>query len=310
MRIGVAAELPAGGGTDVVENQVQAAVAAEEYGFDGVWFNHAFGPDSLIGVALAGQRTKRVELITGVIPVYSRQPFLMAQQALSAQLAAKGRLTLGIGLAHPETVPRTWGREYSKPAQFMREYLSALLPLLADRAVSFWGDLLSVEATLNFPDVAPPSVVLAALGPRMLELAGSTTDGTFLWVTGPVAIESHIAPKIREAAEKAGRPAPRVIAGLPMCITDDLEAGRGAANKLFSRYNMLSNYRRVLDIEGVDSAGDVAIVGTEEQAEEQLRALERAGATDFFSAPFGLARDDTESSPRTWEFLRKIVNKR
>ena len=310
MRIGVAAGLPAAGGTDVVESQVQGAVAAEEHGFDGVWFNHVLGPDSLIGVALAGQRTKRVELITGVIPVYSRQPLLMAQQALSAQLAAKGRLTLGIGLAHPETVPRTWGSEYSKPLQFMREYLSALRPLLEDRAVSFWGDLLSVEATLNLPDVAPPSVMLAALGPRMLELAGSTTDGTFLWVTGPVAIESHIAPRIREAAEKAKRPAPRISAALPICVTDDVDAGRRVAATLFARYGTLVNYRRVLDLEGVDSPADVAIVGTEEQAEEQLRALERAGATDFFGSPFGLARDDRESIPRTWDFLKSLVAKR
>jgi F420-dependent oxidoreductase-like protein len=309
MRIGVAAGLPTPGGTDVVENQVEGVVAAEEYGFDGVWFNHALGPDSLIGVALAGQRTKRIEMITGVIPVYSRQPLLMAQQALSAQLAAKGRLTLGIGLAHPETVPRTWGSEYTRPLRFMKEYLSALLPLLEDRAVSFFGEMLSVEAALNFSEVTPPRVMLAALGPKMLELAGSKTDGTFLWVTGPRAIESHIAPKIREAAAKAGRSAPRICAALPMCITDDVEAGRRAAAKLFARYGKLVNYRRVLDMEGVETPGDVAIVGTEEQAAEQLQALDRAGTTDFFGSPFGLAADDGESIPRTWNFLRSMVAK-
>lgn len=308
MRIGIYAGDFSGGPADLM-GQVRQTADAESDGFDCMWFTHILAADSLIAVALAGQQTSRIELVTGVIPIYSRQPLLMAQQALSAQVAAGGRLALGIGLAHPETVPLLWNQAYDRPASFMREYLSVLLPLLRDREVQFFGEMITTEAALSFSDVPPPTVLLAALAPRMLRMAGEIADGTILWMTGPVTIKAHIAPRITAAAQTAGRSQPRICAALPICVTDDARRGREVAGDLFGRYGRLVNYRRVLDIEGVEGPQDVSVVGNEDDVEAQLRVLADAGATDFFGGVYRLSDDDTESAARTRALLRSLVGK-
>ena len=124
-----------------VNGLVEQAADADRDGFDLLWHSHTLGDDSLIAIAMAGAATERIELITGVIPVQSRTPVLMAQQALTTQTATGGRLSLGLGVAHPETVPLIWGQAYERPAKYMREYLSALLPLLNERRVDFAGEM-------------------------------------------------------------------------------------------------------------------------------------------------------------------------
>lgn len=308
MKIGAGVGRFGGSGADVL-SIVDQAVEAESQGLDAVWFNHILGTDSLIALALTGQKTKNVELVTGVIPIYSREPLLMAQQALTAQIASQGRLFLGIGLAHPETAPLTWNHPYDRPASFMEEYLAVLMPLLEKKTVEFSGNFITTQGTIEFPEVPPPSVLLAALGPRMLKIAGESTDGTLLWVTGPKAIRNHVAPRIRAAAELAKKPEPRISAALPICLTDDIGLARQVAKRQFSRYGRLVNYRRVLDIEGVEGPQDVALIGNEDQVESQLRELADAGTTDFYAAFFKLGEDDNESIPRTKAFLKKLVGR-
>jgi 5,10-methylenetetrahydromethanopterin reductase len=298
-----------GGGDAGVDAQIEQTMVAEADGFQSAWFTHIRGADSLITLALAGQATSRIELVTGVIPVYSREPLLMAQQALTAQAVCGGRLTLGIGLAHPETAPRVWNHSYERPAHFMFEYLAVLLPLLNEQTVEFHGDIISTSGSLELDGIPGPSVVLAALAPKMLRMAGGLADGTLLWVTGPKTIRTHIAPRLAEAAKAAGRPRSRIIAGLPICVTDEPERARERIAKGFARYGQLVNYRRVLDIEGVDGPQDIALVGNEEQVEAQLRELADAGATDYFAAFVKLATDDTESVPRTRALLKSLIGK-
>ena len=306
MRIGIGAGSFGGAAADLA-GQVLQAQEAEREGFDSMWFTHIRGVDSLIAVSLAGQATSRIELVTGVAPIYSREPMLMAQQALTAQAAAGGRLALGIGLAHPETVPRMWNHAYDRPAHFMSEYLAVLMPLLREQAVEFAGDMITTHGGLDFPDVQPPSVLLAALAPRMLRMAGEVADGTVLWVTGPQTIRTHIAPKLNRAAEEAGRDSPRICAALPICVTDEPALAREAVASQLARYGQLENYRRVLDMEGADGPQDVALVGTEEEVEAQLRGLADAGATDFFASLVRVSHDDDESVPRTRALLKRLV---
>jgi F420-dependent oxidoreductase-like protein len=244
-----------------------------------------------------------------VIPVYSREPLLMAQQALTANLVTGGRLTLGIGLAHPESVPRMWNHTYERPAHFMGEYLAVLQPLLTERTVEFTGDMISTSGSLEFGDVLPPSVLLAALAPRMLRMAAQQADGTLLWVTGPKTIRTHIAPKLAEAAQAAGRPRSRIVAALPICVTDEPQRAKDRVARVLGRYGQLVNYRRVLDIEGVEGPQDVMLVGNEAEVEAQLRDLADAGATDFYAAFMTLDRDDAESVPRTRELLKGLIGK-
>lgn len=308
MRIGVGVG-SFGGGDGGIDSQVEQTIIAEADGFQSAWFTHIRGADSLISVALAGQATSSIELVTGVIPVYSREPLLMAQQALTANAVANGRLTLGIGLAHPESVPRTWNHSYERPAQFMYEYMSVLQPLLNEQTVEFTGEMISTSSSLELAGVAPPSVLLAALAPRMLRMAAELADGTLLWVTGPKTIRTHIAPRLAEAAKAAGRPRSRIVAALPICVTDEPDKARERVARGFSRYGQLVNYRRVLDIEGVEGPQNVAIVGNEAEVEVQLRDLADAGATDYFAAFITLARDDSESIPRTRELLKSLIGK-
>ena len=308
MRIGIGVG-SFGGGDAGVDAQIEQTIIAEADGFESVWFTHSRGADSLITLSLAGQATSAIELITGVIPVYSREPLLMAQQALTAQHIVGGRLTLGLGLAHPEFVPKVWNHSYDHPAQFMEEYLSVLLPLLNKGAVEFEGNMISTNASLEMTGIEPPSVVLAALGPRMLKLAAESTDGTFLWATGPRTIESHIAPKLAATAHKPGGSAARIIAAIPICVTDHPGEAREAIAKKFSRYAYMVNYRRVLDIEGVDGLDGIAVIGNEDQAEQQIRRISASGATDFFAAPVPLERNDDLSLRRTRSFLASLVGK-
>ena len=308
MRIGIGAGTLAGGSLDL-QGQVEEVLEMESDGFDSVWFAHIAGTDSLIAIAVAGQQTNRIEFVSGVIPIYSRQPLLMAQQALTAHEASGGRLALGIGLAHPETVPRMWNSAFDRPAHFMQEYLNVLLPLLREKEVVYSGDMIITEAGLQFPEVPAPSVLLAALAPRMLRMAGAVADGTVLWVTGEKVIRTHIAPRIKKAAEAAGHPSPRICAALPICVTDDTAAATDRIKRNFSGYGRLVNYRRVLDIEGVEGPEGVAVVGNEAEAEEQLRNLADAGATDFFGALISISQDDTESIPRTRQFLKGMIGK-
>ena len=296
-------------GAKSAADTVQAIVDVENDGFDSAWFGQVFGSDVMTLIAMAGMRTSRIELGTAVTPTYVRHPFAMAQQALTVASATNNRFTLGIGLSHAPVVEGMWGMSYDKPARHMREYLSVLLPLVRDFKVAHNGDLYRTNAGLRVPGAAPMSVMVAALAPRMLKMAGEQTDGTITWMTGLKAIANHVSPKIRAAAQEAGRPAPRIAVGLPIAVTDDPAAARERAGKVFQMYGTLTNYRRVLDIEGAPGPADVVIVGNEAEVERQLRDLASAGATDYFAPILPVGDDVMASVTRTRNLLKSLVGK-
>lgn len=295
------------GGTNDVQGHVEAAVEAEQDGFDGIWYGQIFGPDVLSVIALAGQKTTRIELGTSVVPTYPRHPVLMAQQALTTQAAAGGRFSLGVGLSHRPVVEGMWGMSYDRPAVHMREYLSVLRPLLKEGRVSFNGAFFRVNATVQVQTSNPPPVLIAALAPVMLRIAGELADGTVTWMVGPKTLETHIVPRISSSAEEAGRPRPRVVVALPIAVTDDAAEGRQSAARLFQVYGTLPNYRRVLDIEGAAGPAEVAVVGNEEEVESQLRRIAAAGATDFLAGVFPAGDDAQGSLRRTRTLLKALV---
>jgi len=147
-------------------------------------------------------------------------------------------------------------------------------------------------------------VMLAALGTQMLRLAGQQTDGTILWMTGPATVRDHVVPVITEAAAAAGRPAPRVVCILPVCVTSDPDAARTRAGRLFAVYGQLPSYRAMLDREGAAGPGDVAIVGDEDAVGAQISALAEAGVTDFVAGGYG----NPEDAARTHAFLRSLLS--
>lgn len=309
MRIGL---MHGDAGGQTLEQQIQQLIQEEQDGFDCAWFGQIFGGDSMTIIALAGQRTSKIEFGTVVVPTYTRHPFAMAQQAMTVYAATQGRFTIGVGPSHQMVVESMWGLSYDKPAKHIREYLDVLIPLCRQGRVGYAGDLYKVNGTisvLELKDLEPMPVLISALAPVMLKLAGSVADGTATWMTGPKTIETHVVPSVTKAATEAGRPAPRVVCGLPVCVADDATAAREAAAKGFVIYGQLPNYKRMLDREGVAGPADVAIVGSEAQVEQQIRALASAGATDFNGAIFPTGPNPAESIARTYACVKSLVGK-
>lgn len=292
------------------DEYVQVAVDAESDGFHGCWYVQVFGADVMTVIALAGQRTSRIQLGTSVAPTYPRHPVVMAQQALTTQAATNGRFHLGLGLSHAPVVEGMWGLSYDRPAVHMREYLTILNSLVKTGSAAFKGDFFRVAANVSVPVPQPPPVLIAALAPVMLRTAGEMTDGTITWMTGPHTLESHIVPRITRAAEAAGRPSPRVVVGLPVAVTDDEDAAREKAARNFAVYGSLPNYQRVLGIEGKGgSPASIAIVGNEAKVEAGIRAVASAGATEFAAAPFPVGDDARASLERTRALLKGLIGK-
>jgi F420-dependent oxidoreductase-like protein len=186
-----------------------------------------------------------------------------------------------------------FGMSFEKPARHMREYLSILVPLVHGEVASFDGDTLSAHGAISVAGVTPCPILIAALAPKMLELAGAVADGTITWMTGPATLADHTIPAITAAAQGAGRPAPRVCASLPVCVTDDPSAARERAAKEFAVYNQLPSYRAMLDREGAAGPADVAIAGDAETVTREITHLGDIGVTDFAPALFGSRADRT-----------------
>ena len=290
-----------------LEGAIQQVVKAEEEEFDSFWFGQTLGADVMTAIALAGQRTERIEIGVAVVPTYSRHPFAMAQQALTVQAATQGRFTLGIGPSHRPLIEGMWGLSYDRSALHLREYLSVLSDLVQDGRASLSGELYRVSGALQLAGAQPCSILVSALGPMMLRIAGELSDGTITWMTGPKTVETHIVPRISAAAEAAGRPGPRVCVALPIAVTANVDDARQRAGRIFQMYGHLPNYRRVLDREGVSGPEDVAIVGGEREVEAALRALAAVGATDFLAVMFAAEDDRRQSIARTRAFLRDLV---
>jgi F420-dependent oxidoreductase-like protein len=310
MRIGLLSG--ARGATIELPAMIQEIVQAEEDGFDSFWIPQvSAGPgfDALTVLSLAASRTSRIAVGTAVVPIFTIHPYTLAKHALTSQIAAEGRLTLGVGLSHRPPVEDAMGLSYDQPARHMEEYLNVLRPLLDDGKVDFQGQFYNVKAQATVPGALPVPVIVAALAPMMLRIAGEQADGTFTWMAGPKTIESHVAPRISRAAESADRPAPRICVGMPLAVTDDSNEGRDQAAKTYERYGQLVNYRRMLDIEGVEGPSEAALIGNEDDVAEQLRAYAAAGATDFLASVFPVGKDEDASLDRTHDLLKSLVGK-
>jgi len=308
MRIGII--LSAMPGARGAGPQALAGLArqAEEMGFASLWLNQVLEYDALTVLALAGQSTQRLELGTAVVPTYPRHPAVLAQQALTVHLAVGHRLTLGVGLSHRVVIEGMYGLSFAHPLRHIREYLTILRALLTERRARLEGREYRVDLALRLPEAPPPGLLLAALGPQMLQVAGEMTDGTVVWLGGPRYLADFAVPLLRQSARSAGRPEPRVVASLPVAVTSAVEPARAAARRFFGFYGDLPSYRAVLDREGVAGPEEVALIGDEGTVEQGLRRLAEAGATDFAGSPFPV-REDPEAHARTVAFLADLARR-
>jgi F420-dependent oxidoreductase-like protein len=278
---------------------------AEEVGLDSVWIPQIPDEfDALTAATIVGLETERIEIGTAVVPVQPRHPVALAQQALSTQVACGGRLSLGLGVSHHWVIEDMLGLPYEKPLATMRAHLDILLPAFNDGpgTVDVENELFRVHQPLDVTDITPTPVLLAALGPKMLELCGERTDGTILWMADEKAIAGHIAPALERASSAAGRPMPRIVAGIPICHCADseVEVAVARANRLLSEAEVSPNYQALLDRGEARQVGDLLAAGSEATIEKRIRSFADAGVTDlsFRVVPIGENRDELLASMR------------
>jgi F420-dependent oxidoreductase-like protein len=279
---------------------------AEEDGFATAWAGQVFDHDALTLLGLAARMTRRIELGTWVVPAPLRHPAVLAQQALTVQAASGGRLVLGVGVSHPEVVARRYGEPFERPARHMREYLELLVPLLAGERVEQAGERYRISLQLGRLGANPPPVLLAALGPAMLRLAGAAAAGAAIWLGSRLYLEAFAIPRLRQAARDAGRPAPRIVCGFPIAVTRDLPAAREGAQALLARSARLPAYQRVLERGGLTRPSDAAIVGDEDAVARELAGLAGIGVTDLTAALFAV-EGDPEAPARTQALLAGLA---
>ncbi|HYA68426.1 MAG TPA: TIGR03564 family F420-dependent LLM class oxidoreductase [Acidimicrobiales bacterium] len=288
---------------DLEAIRAEARRAAED-GLAGVWMSQIFGPDALTALALVGQEVADLELGVSIVPIYGRHPLALAMQARTVQAAVDGRLTLGIGPSHRIVVEALYGGSYAKPYTHTKEYLEALLPLLAGEAADVAGEEVTARGKLDIEAPGPPPVLVAGLGPKMLHLAGSRAAGTTLWMVGPKTIANQITPIITRAAAEAGRPAPRILAGVTACVTDDPDAARARSAVAQGMYGALPAYQRMMRAEGVAGPADLVVAGDEETVAQGLQRYRDVGVTD--ARVTVLAADEKELE-RTRRLLRSLA---
>jgi 5,10-methylenetetrahydromethanopterin reductase len=297
MRIGSFAQAATGG---TIDQLIAEAVQAEADGLASFWLPQIFELDALTVIALIGREAQTIELGTAVIPTYPRHPWVMAQQALTTNVAVGGRLALGIGLSHQVVIEGMWGLSFEHPLAHMREYLGVLNPLLAGEGVNIAGERYTARGGLTIKQSTRPQLLIAALGPKMLELAGQHTDGTITWCVGPETLAGYTMPTMNAAAEAAGRPKPRTVAALPVCVTDNVDSARERASVVFAVYGQLPSYRAMLDREGAAGPADIVIAGSASEVRDTIAGLADAGVSDFVAVEFS-------SDPREREATRSVI---
>jgi 5,10-methylenetetrahydromethanopterin reductase len=287
---------------------------AESAGFSSVWVPQVPDDfDALTAAALLGASTSRIEIGTAVVPIQPRHPVALVQQALSVQAACTSRLTLGLGVSHGWIIEQMLGLAYEHPVLTMRSYLDVLDKAFAGPGpVDVENELFSIHNPLDITDITSTPVLLAALGEKMLQLAGERTSGTILWMADERAIATHIVPHLTRAAEAAGRPAPRVVAGIPVCLCgdDEIDAAIERTNRTLSEVVASPNYVRLMEHGDAKNIGDVLVCGSEATMEKRLRSYAAAGVTDFNAriVPLGEGREQIKASAeQTREFLASVA---
>ena len=307
MKIGVFTG--AAGSQGTLQEQIDEIVQCENDGLDSVWAAHITDVETMTMLALAAERTSKIEIGTAVESTYQKHPLTMTQQAFTVQNISKGRFRLGIGLSHKPLVEDRWNMKFHSPAKFMKEYLTVVNSLNSTGSSDFIGEFTGLAADMTIQERPEVPILIAAMGKMMLKISAEMTDGTLLWMTGNKTIEQHIAPTINEAASNANRPNPRVVAMNPVLVTDDIDSAKKAAIEYFDRYGLLPSYRAMLDREGLENSSEIAIIGNEAEVTEKLQEYADAGATDFAASIFKTGKNDTENTARTKELLKNIVGK-
>ncbi len=306
MQVSMFGQLSGAGIDNPVDGCVQNLAQLREEGFRRLWMSQLpYEPDLLTVLAVALREVGDIEVATGVVPIQNQHPMQMAQRALTVSLVSHGRFILGLGMTHQAVTEGMWGIPWDKPVRRLNEFLDGLLPLLAGEPASAIGEIVTTRGALMIGGAPRPDVYIAALGPQLLRIAGRRTAGTCTWMTGPKTLAGHVSPTLRQAAADAGRPeeAVRVVAVLPVSVTDDVDGARKQAAEQFAMYGVLPSYRAMLDREGYTGPEDAAIIGDEATVKDRLDELRAAGVDEYVGATFDTS---PEGRARTRAVMRSL----
>jgi F420-dependent oxidoreductase-like protein len=299
---------------DRLSGLLEDGAAAEADGFDSFWIPQVPGYlDAMTAAALLGHVTNRIEIGTAVVPLQTRHPLILAQQAMTTQVACAGRFTLGVGPSHHWIIGDQLGLSYDKPARLVRDCLDVFDAAFAGPgAVDVENDSFRVHSPVDVTDAFPTDVLIAALGPTMLRIAGERAGGTILWMADERAIGDYVVPRLTEAARTAGRTTTRVVAGVPvaLCSESDVDAARSYASEVLGHADFSPNYVRLLEHGDADDVGDTMAAGDESTVRARLRRYRDAGVTDLAVRVVPLGSDPAQrrsSRQRTQSFLASLV---
>jgi F420-dependent oxidoreductase-like protein len=286
---------------------------AEAQGFASFWFPQVPGYlDAMTAGALLGQVTERIEIGTAVVPIQTRHPLIMAQQALTTQVACSGRFSLGLGPSHHWIIADQLGLPYDRPARLVRDYLDVLTAAFkGPGTVDVDNDNYRVHSPIDVTDSLQTPILLAALGPTMLRMAGERAGGTILWMADERAIGDYVVPRITEAAAAAGKSETRIVAGVPvvLCSGREVDDARAYASEVLGHADFSPNYVRLLEHGDAEDVGDTMAAGDEATVLARLQRYRDAGVTDLAArvVPFGVdERSRGESGRRTQDFLATL----
>lgn len=306
MRVGIFVSETWGPGSSIGEVR-ERAQRAEALGYASGWVPYLpWSLDAFAAIQAAGEATRRLPLGTAVVPTWLFHPLAMAREAATVQAAIGRPLELGVGCSNV-AVASMHGVPYERPARHVREYVEILAAAFAageqpvgerEQAgfVQYAGDFFTLGSIYGAPGTARPGrLLVGALGPQMLRVAGAFADGTIATWADPGAIARGIVPGVTRAAREAGRGQPSVAGVVAVCITRRTEEARMQAQQAFGFYEGAMPYRRMLEVGDAARIADVCVIGDEEVVARRLRAYADAGMTDFLAAPFAFG----ESS---WSF--------
>jgi F420-dependent oxidoreductase-like protein len=290
---------------NAVDDVIAQAREAFAIGVRQVWLAQQFDHDAISLAGLIGAAVPGLGVGTFVVPVNPRHPLTLASQAQTAQAASHGNFSLGLGLGAHAPERQAFGTAWPNTIERLREHLQVLRSIIDTGAVDFHGTEFTAapEWPVALPGGSPLPVYVAAMGPRALRVTGELADGTLPYLAGPRTIAEFIAPTIVEAAADAGRQAPRIIAAVPVLVTDDVDAGRAAAAEALAFYAAIPSYQKVIAREGVESIADLAAVGPADVVRSHLQRYRDAGATDLVLSPLRGVVGDRQ---RLWEVAASI----
>lgn len=294
MQVSMFGQLKDAGSASPIDATIANLAMLRDESFARVWMSQLpYEPDLLTVLAVALREVDTISVASGVVPIQNQHPMQMAQRALTLSLASGGRFALGLGMTHAAVTEGMWGIPWDRPVRRLNEFLDGLLPLLDGQPADASGEILTTRGALLIPGAPRPDVYVAALGPQLLRIAGRRTAGTCTWMTGPATLSGHVVPTLRQAAADAGRAESdvRVVAALPISVTDDVDGSRRQAAEQFAMYGSLPSYRAMLDREGFAGPEDAAIIGDEDTVRGRLDELRAAGVDEFVAAVFDTSPD-------------------